>query len=91
VKACTRGELPVSIVKPERVCLRLVLFAKHRLVTPDYSVIKECRDVPFPGTVVEGGEPLCSIVTQDRSRDIVVEKARQISTEIYSSALPLTR
>ena len=83
VKACRDGILPNLSLETEGFCVRLVLFAKQRSVIPDLGVFDECRDVPFPGTVVDRGDPLCSVVVQGRDRGLVVERTKEISSSIY--------
>lgn len=85
VRACVERRLPVILKGTQSFCMRLLLFARQRSVAPDLSVLKECRDVPSLGTVVEGGEPLCSIVVEDRSRNAVLKMAEQTCRSIYSS------
>jgi len=85
VRACLGRTLPPIFKETRNFCTRLVLFAKRRSAAPDLSVLKECRDIPSPGAIVEEGEPLCSIVVEDRSRNAVLKKARQTYRSIYSS------
>ena len=85
VKACVERRLPAIFMETKGFCTRLILFAKQRSTAPDLSIIKECRDVPLPGAIVEEGEPLCSIVVEDPSRDALLKKAKQLSRSIYSS------
>ena len=89
VRACVERRLPAILKETESFCMRLILFAKQRSAAPDLSVLKECRDVPSPGAIVEGGEPLCSIVMQDRSRNALLKKAKQTYRSIYRSLSPV--
>jgi len=85
VRACVDGSLPAVPKEPTKSCIRLILFAKQRSAAPDLSALNECRDVPSPETVVEEGEPLCSILLEGQGRDALLEGAKQISRSIYSS------
>ncbi len=85
VRACVDGSLPAVPKEPTKSCIRLILFAKQRSAAPDLSTLNECRDVPPPETVVEEGEPLCSILVEDRNREALLKRTKQISRSIYSS------
>jgi len=85
VKACIGEELPTISHDIQKFCMRLILFAKQRSLMPDLSVYRECRDVPSLGSIVEKGEPLCSIIVEDAGRSTMLDKAKQISATIYSS------
>jgi hypothetical protein len=85
VRACVERRLPAILKEAQSFCMRLVLFARQRSAAPDLSVLKECRDVPSPGAIVEEGEPLCSIVVEDRGTNALLKKAKQTYRSIYSS------
>jgi len=89
VRACVERRLPAILNETETFCMRLVLFAKQRSAAPDLSAVKECRDVPSPGAIVEGGEPLCSIVMQNPSRNALLKKEKQTYRSIYLSLSPV--
>jgi len=88
VRACQDRILPHLPPETEGFCVRLVLFAKRRSIIPDLRGFEECRDVPFPGTVIEKGAPLCSVVVQGRDSSLVLERAKEISSSIYNSLSP---
>jgi hypothetical protein len=85
VRACVERRLPAIFEETQSFCMRLILFAKQRSTAPDLSILKECRDVPLLGAIVEEGDPLCSIVVEDRSRSALLKKAKQVSGSVYSS------
>jgi len=88
VRACQDRILPHLPLETKGFCIRLVLFAKQRSIVPDLGGFGECRDVPFSGTVVNRGDPLCSIVVQGRDGSCILERAKEISSSIYNSLLP---
>jgi len=88
VRACQDRILPQVRLETKGFCVRLVLFAKQRSIIPDLGGFEECRDVPFPGTVIEKGDPLCSVVVQGHNRSLVLERAKEISSSIYNSLSP---
>lgn len=89
VKACVQGKLPTIVRKPSIFCVRLILFAPQRSITPDLSTFEGVRDIPLPGVIIEEGEPVCSIVTEGTSRDSSLRKARKIIESIHKSLQPL--
>ena len=85
VEACVKGSLPKEIDKPYNFCTRLILFASEDMATPDLSVWSGVRDIPVPGSIVEEGEPLCSVVSTGGSKEASLENAKTKAESIYSS------
>jgi len=81
-EACVQGIL-LSIVKKTSIfCVRLILFAPHRSITPDLSTFKEVRDIPLPGVIIEKGEPVCSIFIEGSSKQSLLRRAIEIAKTI---------
>jgi len=89
VKACTTGLLPKVPNLIPRFCTRLILFALHQSVVPDLSVYPQVSDIPFPGVIIEEGEPVCSIIAEGESRDSSYARARSIGETIICSLRPI--
>jgi hypothetical protein len=85
VEACVKGSLPKEIEKPDQHCSRLILFASEAMATPDLSGWFGVRDIPVPGSIVEKGEPFCSVVSMGGSREASLENAKTKAESIYSS------
>jgi predicted ATP-grasp superfamily ATP-dependent carboligase len=85
IRACTKGLLPKRKHTVSRFCTRLILYALHRSVVPDLSVYPEVRDIPFPGVVIERGEPVCSIIAEGKDRDSTLRKAGDAAENILST------
>lgn len=83
VEACLHGSLPTIERRASTFCTRLVLHAPKRIVAPDLTLCEEVRDVPLPGTTIEKEEPLCSIVTEGKTRKQSLRKARKLAESIY--------
>ncbi|UCD96855.1 MAG: ATP-grasp domain-containing protein, partial [Candidatus Bathyarchaeota archaeon] len=68
-------------------CNRLILYAHARSLTPmlqrPYIV-----DTPFPGVIIEAGEPLCSIVTEEKTRTGVLQKSKLLAEQVYTMLKP---
>ncbi|MDQ1279842.1 MAG: ATP-grasp protein [Thermoproteota archaeon] len=84
IRACVSGILPQNVAVPRCVCTRLILYAKKRSKVPDLNGLEGVQDIPFPGVIVEKGEPVCSAIAEGISRVSSLRKARDIANHIYS-------
>ncbi|MEA2089327.1 MAG: ATP-grasp domain-containing protein [Thermoproteota archaeon] len=85
VNACVHGVLPKKMKKNSFFCTRLVLFATSRSAISDLSGFEAVKDVPFPGVIIEGGEPLCSIVADGENRASSLKNAKRIAESVYET------
>jgi predicted ATP-grasp superfamily ATP-dependent carboligase len=83
VEACIQGKLPTLKKSPSAFCVRLILFAPQRSVVPNLSIFEEVRDIPLPEVIIEKGEPVCSIIIKEKTRNSAVKKARMRAKLIY--------
>jgi len=82
ITACG-GRLTVHPEVPPSYCTRLVLYGCQRCSVPDLSVFTEVRDIPFPGVIIERGEPVCSIVTEGKTKAQSFGRAGELAGQIY--------
>jgi hypothetical protein len=82
INACLYGSLPTARESPTS-CTRLILYAPKRCIAPDLTVFPEVRDIPLPETIIEKGEPLCSVLTEGHSDNNSLENARRVVKSIY--------
>jgi predicted ATP-grasp superfamily ATP-dependent carboligase len=61
IQACTQNKLARTAWIPRRYCTRLILYARQTITVPSLQQFQDIRDIPFEGTVIEKGEPLCSL------------------------------
>jgi predicted ATP-grasp superfamily ATP-dependent carboligase len=87
VKACLYDELPV-IESPSKFCTRLVLYAPNRVIAPDLTTLHGIWNIPSPHSIIEKGEPLCSVLTEGESRETSLRKAENLAKIIYSKLQP---
>jgi predicted ATP-grasp superfamily ATP-dependent carboligase len=83
IDACIRGVLPKCLNKSSKFATRLILYAPKRLNAPDLTSFMNIRDVPLPGSIIEKGEPLCSVISEDKNRSCALRKAYRIANSIY--------
>lgn len=88
INACLHGSLPSIKEQASICCTRLILYAPRRITVPDLTVFPETRDIPFPEAIIEKGEPLCSIITEGKTRDVSFLKAKKLAKSIYSLLHP---
>lgn len=84
MKACTKGFIPrFQDRKATNHCVRLILYAHHRSKIPNLATLAELRDIPLPEVIIEEGEPLCSIIVEDITRNSTLKKARMLTNHVY--------
>jgi predicted ATP-grasp superfamily ATP-dependent carboligase len=83
VDACTHGSIPEKDLKPKKFCTRLILYAPQRICAPDL-MSNNLRDIPHPGEVIEEGEPLCSVISDGRSRNASLDESQKLAERIYA-------
>lgn len=89
IKACVEGTLPLLVEgRPTTSYVRLILYALRRSITPRLTGIAEARDIPLPGVIIEEGEPLCSIVVEEKTRSSALRKSMMLADHIYGIAKP---
>ena len=85
MKACIKGILPTIVKKPSVFCIRLILFAPRRSIVPDLNTFEEVRDIPLPEVVIEKGEPVCSLIIEERTRSLALKKASKTAKLVYGT------
>lgn len=88
VKACLYNELP-KIKQLSNFCTRLILYAPRRIVAPDLTTLSNVRNIPPPHSIIEEGEPLCSVLADGESRAVSFQKANNLAKAIYGKLQPL--
>ncbi|MEM3616979.1 MAG: ATP-grasp domain-containing protein [Candidatus Bathyarchaeia archaeon] len=88
VKACLYNQLP-TIKSPSKFCTRLILYAPSRVIVPDLTPLQGVRNIPPPHSIIEKGEPLCSVLAEGENREISLQKANNLAKAIYSKLQPL--
>ena len=88
IDACLHDPLPTIRERISTFCTRLILYAPERIVAPDLTVFPEVRDVPLPRAIIEKREPLCSIITAGKNRELSFQKGKKLAQSIYGMAHP---
>jgi len=85
VEASITGDIPPILCHSSGFSIRLIMYAPRRLSAPDLALEGWARDIPFPRSIVEKGEPLCSIFLDGESRSDVWKKALVKAQYVYDS------
>jgi len=86
VEASTTGNISPKLCRSSGFSIRLIIYAPRRLSAPDLASEVWARDIPFPGSIVEKGEPLCSVVLDGESRSDAWKKALVKAQHVYDSS-----
>jgi len=82
VNACLRGKLPTKTAHQRAFCTRLIVFAPERCQIPDFRHASWLRNVPLPGSLVEKGEPVCSVLALGRTENQSLGLARNRASKV---------
>jgi predicted ATP-grasp superfamily ATP-dependent carboligase len=87
IDACVHGSLPIYSEIFSKSATRLILNAPRRVATPDLTFFEGVRDIPLPKTIIEEGEPLCSVIADGEEREISLKNAKEKADTIYRMLL----
>jgi len=85
VDACLHRKLPTEIPQPTAFCTRLIVYAPERGPTPNLAREDWLRDVPLPGSLVEKGEPVCSVLARGETRSQSLRLARRRASKVLGA------
>ncbi len=82
--ACKMKELEKKQYFSSFYSTRLIINAPRRIVAPDLVSTPLIMDVPCPGSIIEKGEPLCSIISDGITKDESLYKAQEMARSIFN-------
>jgi predicted ATP-grasp superfamily ATP-dependent carboligase len=88
MQACLENTLPDPQLRTQYSCARVILYAHHRSIIPNLSSVEGVRDIPFPQVIIEEGEPVCSLITEGKTRHMALKNARNRAHQIYQRLKP---
>ncbi|MHA1377856.1 MAG: ATP-grasp domain-containing protein [Candidatus Helarchaeota archaeon] len=83
INAC-KGKLPLKRFPYLKYGLKFIVFSDGEHTLPELSSIENLYDIPFPGTKVNKGSPICTIQTFGSSPNQINLIAKDRIKEIYS-------
>ena len=84
MRAVISGDIPQTEHVPTEYWTRLVTYANRTLQAPDITAYRWARDIPHPGSNVEKGEPLCSVMSRGASRIASLTQALERAGKVYT-------
>jgi predicted ATP-grasp superfamily ATP-dependent carboligase len=88
INACIHYSLPIIEETSSNFYTRLILYTPARVIAPDLTSLLGVRDIPLLSTIIEKGEPLCSVIAVGNSRRISLRKAKRTAQKIYTMLCP---
>ncbi|MDH5376156.1 MAG: ATP-grasp domain-containing protein [Candidatus Bathyarchaeota archaeon] len=88
INACIHDSLPIIEERSSNFCTRLILYTPARVIAPDLTYFRGVRDIPLLSTIIEKGEPLCSVIAVGNSRRVSLRKAKRTAQKIYTMLCP---
>ena len=85
VEACLNGRLPNIPRKNDEYYVRLILYSKNRVRVKDLTGLRWARDIPFPGVIIEEGEPICSVIAKANGREQALKEVLDKAKLVYES------
>jgi predicted ATP-grasp superfamily ATP-dependent carboligase len=67
--ACLAKKLPKKRTLSSFYSTRLILYTPKRLVAPDLVSKPNITDIPYPSSIIEKGEPFCSIISNGATKN----------------------
>ena len=87
IAACLQKKLPKKIAHSSRYSTRLILYTPNQIIAPNLVSEPYLTDIPFPGSIIEKGEPFCSIFTEGETRNQSYSKAKEIANNVFNVIL----
>jgi uncharacterized protein len=95
VAACEAGQLPSGPAPARHSCGKAIVFAPHRCVVSaelgarigenDHRVGPTLADVPAPGTIIEAGWPIVTVLADAPDEQLVLEQLRRLAAQVLSA------
>ena len=87
LEACKNKKIEKNQCHPSLFSTRLIIYAPKRITAPDLVSKPSLRDVPCPGSIIEEGEPICSIISDGLTRDESLKRAQETARSIFNHVL----
>jgi len=85
-----KGRLPPVLPSLKAYCARIIVYAKKRCAIPNLSNVPGVVDIPMPGSLVDRGDPICTVNHVADSRKSAWEGAWNIVQTIYKHLIPVS-
>ncbi len=85
LNAC-QGHL-MEITPPDKFAVKMIIHAHHRSQVTDLD-FTGVHDIPYPGVIIEKGEPLATVITSGRVREDAIYSAKKKVQKVYNGLKP---
>jgi predicted ATP-grasp superfamily ATP-dependent carboligase len=87
IQAC-KGYLPEKPLESKGYAVKMILYAKQRIIVPNLSHMHHIVDVPVEGIILEPSNPVCTVFVTGRDRKTTIKKAKTIANNVYRQLIP---
>ena len=87
IDACN-GNLPEKSLELKGYAIKMILYAKNRIIVPNLSQMSHILGVPVEGIILEPSNPVCTVFATGTEREITIEKVRSLADNVYRQLIP---
>jgi predicted ATP-grasp superfamily ATP-dependent carboligase len=77
------GNLPEKPLESKGYAVKMILYAKKRIIVPNLSQMPHIVDVPVEGIILEPSNPVCTVFVTGPERETTLKKAKTLANHIY--------
>jgi predicted ATP-grasp superfamily ATP-dependent carboligase len=82
------GNLPEKTLESKGYAVKMILYAKKRIMIPNLSQMPHIVDIPVEGIILEPSNPVCTVFVTGQEREITIEKAKILANNVYRQLIP---
>jgi hypothetical protein len=82
IQACD-GYVPEKFLESKGYAVKMILYAKQRIIVPNLSQMHHIVDVPVEGIILEPSNPVCTVFVTGSERSTTIKKAKTIANKVY--------
>ncbi|BDZ66707.1 ATP-grasp domain-containing protein [Methanobacterium ferruginis] len=85
LEAC-KGHL-MEVTPPDKFAVKMIIHAQQRSQVGDLD-FAGVHDLPYPGVIIEKGEPLATVITSGKIMEDTIYSAKKIVKKVYKTLKP---
>ncbi len=82
------GNLPEKSFESKGYAVKMILYAKKRIIVPNLSHMPHIVDVPVEGIILDPSNPVCTVFVTGTEREIAIKKAKTLANNVYRQLIP---
>ncbi|MFX1519594.1 MAG: ATP-grasp domain-containing protein [Promethearchaeota archaeon] len=87
IEACN-GYLPEKPLELKGYAVKMILYAKQRIIVPNLSQMHHIVDVPVEGIILEPSNPVCTVFVTGTERETTIKNAKTVASDVYKQVIP---